>query len=363
MADDPIISEAARRARGRAAGSNDTSRLERHDWVAVDDGWEPDTDLPPLRTEVSIEVPRKVITRNSSPDVPFDRSINPYRGCEHGCIYCFARPTHAFLGWSAGLDFETQLIARPKAPELLENEFASRSYRPRPIALGTNTDPYQPIEKEHEIMRGLLDVLSRWNHPVTIVTKGSLIERDIDLLAPMAARGLVQVGVSVTTLDRYVARKMEPRVPGPKRRLRVIERLASAGIPVRVCASPMVPGLTDHELENILTAGRDAGARAGTYISLRLPLEVAPLFKEWLATEFPNRFDRVMRLVRDMHGGEEYSADWGKRMSGEGAVANLLKRRFETACARLRLATNLSPLRTDLFARPLAMGNQMSLFD
>jgi DNA repair photolyase len=363
MSNHPLLSEAARRARGRAAGSNDPGRFECHDRITIDDGWDHDAELPPLRTEVSIEEPRKVITRNSSPDLPFDRSINPYRGCEHGCIYCFARPTHAFLGWSPGLDFETQLIARPKTPEVLEKELGARSYKARPIALGTNTDPYQPIEKEHKVMRGILDVLSRWNHPVTIVTKGSLVERDIDLLAPMAARGLVQVGVSVTTLDRDVSRKMEPRVPAPERRLRVIETLASAGIPVRVCASPMIPGLTDHELESVLTAGRDAGAVGANYISLRLPLEVAPLFKEWLATEFPDRFNRVMRLVRDMHGGEEYSADWGKRMTGEGAFANLLKRRFQVACTRLGLLTEMTTLRKDLFARPLAVGNQMSLFD
>ncbi|NNL18089.1 MAG: PA0069 family radical SAM protein, partial [Boseongicola sp.] len=285
-------------ARGRAALSNRPGRFERFDRNSVDDGWEIDEDLPPVRTDVSLEIPRKIITRNTSPDVPFDRSINPYRGCEHGCIYCFARPTHAFLGLSPGLDFETRLIARPDAPELLAKELRARSYVPKVMAIGTNTDPYQPIEKEHRIMRRCLEVLRDFNHPVGIVTKGTLIERDTDILSDMAARNLVRVGISVTTLDARLSRSMEPRVPGPKRRLQTIRRLAEAGIPVRIQCAPVVPGLTDHELEKLLEAGKDAGAYAANWVMLRLPLEVAPLFKEWLEAEVPNKAAKVMARVR-----------------------------------------------------------------
>lgn len=349
-------------ARGRAACSNRVGRFERFDRDRVDDGWDIEEDLPPVRTDVSLEIPRKIITRNTSPDVPFDRSINPYRGCEHGCIYCFARPTHAYLGLSPGLDFETRLIARPEAPDLLAKELRAKSYRPAVLAIGTNTDPYQPIEKEHQIMRRCLEVLRDFKHPVGIVTKGTLIERDIDILRDMAAQDLVRVGISVTTLDAKLSRAMEPRVPSPKRRLKTIQRLSDAGIPVRIQCAPIVPGLTDHELEALLQAGKDAGAYAANWVMLRLPLEVAPLFKEWLEASFPNRAAKVMARVRETHGGREYDAEWGKRMRGSGTYAELIAHRFALACKRLELSGDVAPLRTDLFAPPVKSGDQLSLF-
>jgi len=353
--------EAARR-RGRGALSNAPSRFEAHGREAVDDGWVQPDDLPPLRTEISVERPRSVITRNASPDVSFDRSINPYRGCEHGCIYCFARPSHAWLGLSPGLDFETKLVARPEAPEVLERELARPSYSPATIAIGTNTDPYQPIERDWRVMRRVLEVLDAHDHPVAIVTKGTLIERDIDILGSMAARGLAKVGISVTTLDAGLSRKMEPRVPLPARRIETIRRLADAGIPVRVMVSPVVPGLTDHETEAILGAAAGAGARAASAILLRLPREVAGLFREWLAEAVPGRAAKVMARVREAHGGRDYDPEWGKRMQGEGAFAELHRRRFDIACRRLGLAGELEPLRTDLFRVPPKAGDQLELF-
>ena len=351
------------RIKGRAAGSNHAGRFERHIREVVDDGWETDPgDLPVLRTQTSIEVPRSVITYNRSPDLPFDRSINPYRGCEHGCVYCFARPSHAYLGLSPGLDFETRLIARPDAPQVLQRELAAKRYRVAPIAIGTNTDPYQPIEKDHEIMRACLRVLSDAGHPVAIVTKGALIERDIDILGPMARRGLVRVGISVTTLDTKLSRLMEPRAPAPARRLQMIRRLAEAGIPVRIMASPMIPALTDPEMEAILKAGRDAGARHASWIMLRLPAEVSPLVQEWLATHYPDRAGRIMQRLREMHGGKEYDATWHRRMRGEGPYAEMVAQRFDLAVKRLGLGTSAPPMRCDLFRAPVLPGAQMSLF-
>ncbi len=348
---------------GRGSASNPGGRFEALTVTAVDDGWCGDDDpLPVLRTHVSVEVPRSVITYNCSPDLPFDRSINPYRGCEHGCVYCFARPSHAYLGLSPGLDFETRLIARPDAPRVLRRELAAKRYQVAPIAIGTNTDPYQPIEKDHHIMRGLLEVLSEVNHPVAIVTKGSLIERDIDILSDMARRGLVRVGISVTTLDATLSRLMEPRVPAPKRRLQMIRRLAEAGVPVRVMASPMIPALTDPELEAILEAGRDAGARSASWIMLRLPHEVSPLMQEWLATHYPDRSGRIMALLRDMHGGKDYDAQWHKRMRGEGPYAQMIAQRFDLAVKRLGLSTLSPPMRCDLFRAPGADSAQLDLF-
>ena len=346
---------------GRAADSNAVGRYERETRVFEDDGWPPQDDLPPLRTETSLERPRKVITYNRSPDLPFDRSINPYRGCEHGCIYCFARPTHAWLGLSAGLDFETRLVARPEAPRLLIKELSARRYRPATIAIGTNTDPYQPIEKTHEITRSCLQVLSDFNHPVGIVTKGTLIERDIDILSDMAARGLVRVGISVTTLDPDLSRRMEPRAPAPARRLTTIRRLVKAGIQVRIMTSPIVPAINDHELEAMLVAGKEAGAIAASWIMLRLPLEVSPLFRDWLEAHFPDRAGRVMGLVRDMHGGQDYQADWHRRMRGAGAYAEMIAQRFSRIAKRLGFEDNLYDLRTDLFAVPPRAGDQLSL--
>ena len=314
-----------------------------------------------IRTEVMLERPRSVITRNTSPDISFDRSINPYRGCEHGCIYCFARPTHAYLGLSPGLDFETRLVARPDAAKVLRKELSARKYVPQPIAIGTNTDPYQPIEKRHRVMRQVLEVLAEFNHPVTIVTKGALIERDVDILGPMGQAGLARVGISVTTLDPGLSRLMEPRAPAPTRRLAAIRELSEAGCPVRVMVAPVIPALTDHELEAILSAGRDHGAVAASWIMLRLPLEVSPLFRDWLAVHYGDRAARIMARVREMHGGQDYSAEWGRRMRGEGTYAALIARRYEVAVKRLGLVQDLAPLRTDLFEVP-GRGRQLSLF-
>jgi DNA repair photolyase len=355
---DPVAS----RARARGAVSNRTGRFERHAREAADDGWHVAEDLPPLRTEVRLERPRTAITRNASPDVPFDRSINPYRGCEHGCIYCFARPSHAYLGWSPGLDFETKLVARPGAPEVLSRELARKGYAPGVIAIGTNTDPYQPIEKEYRIMRRLLEVLRDHRHPVSVVTKGTLVERDADILGDMGRMGLARVGISVTTLDPALSRRMEPRAPVPARRIETIRRLTEAGCPVRVMVSPMVPALTDHELEAILAEARRAGAVAASWIMLRLPLEVAPLFREWLERHCPDRAARVMGRVRELHGGRDYDPDWGRRMTGQGAFADLMRHRFAVAVRRLGLATDLPPLRTDLFGVPPKAGDQLELF-
>ncbi|WP_373635375.1 PA0069 family radical SAM protein [Yoonia sp. SS1-5] len=346
---------------GRAAGSNPDIRFDRLRAERIDDGWTPEAELPVLRTEVSEEQARRVITRNTSPDLSFDRSINPYRGCEHGCIYCFARPSHAFLGLSPGLDFETKLIARPNAAARLRAELSNPRYTPRTIAIGTNTDPYQPIEKERQIMRSVLEVLRDFNHPVAIVTKGTLIERDADILSEMAAKGLIRVGISVTTLDPKTSRLMEPRVPHPKARLRTIRRLTDAGVPIRAMVSPVVPALTDHELEAILTACHQAGAVAASSIVLRLPREVAPLFRDWLAEHYPDRAARVMGRVRELHGGKDYDPEFGKRMVGQGAWASMIQQRFALVTRKLGLDRRLPPLRTDLFARPPQPGDQLSL--
>ncbi|MAU45197.1 MAG: radical SAM protein [Yangia sp.] len=347
---------------GRGAASRETGRFERLAYEDTDDGWDRDEELPPLRTEVSEERPRSLIAYNVSPDIPFDRSINPYRGCEHGCIYCFARPSHAYLGLSPGLDFETRLIARPDAPEVLSRELRARRYQPQTIAIGTNTDPYQPIERDRGIMRACLEVLRDFKHPVAIVTKGTLIERDIDILSEMASQGLARVGISVTTLDADLARRMEPRVPQPKRRLATIRKLHEAGIEARIMVSPVVPALTDHEMERILEAGAEAGAIAASWIMLRLPLEVSPLWQSWLAEHYPDRAARVMARLREMHGGQEYSAKWHHRMRGEGHYAEIIAQRFRKAARRLGLDRKLPPLRTDLFQPPARAGDQLSLF-
>ncbi len=361
MESSKIRQVSADRRRGRGATSNQAGRFEAFSTDRCHDGWVEQPD-PVLRTEVSIESPRQVITRNSSPDLPFDRSINPYRGCEHGCIYCFARPTHAYLGFSPGLDFETRLIARPNAPERLAAELRRASYRPAPIAIGTNTDPYQPIEREYRIMRGILQVLLEHRHPVTIVTKGTLIERDLDLLSQLAEQNLVHVGISVTTLDPKISRRMEPRVPSPVRRLKMIEALTKAGIPTRVMVAPVVPALTDHELEAILINCRNAGATSASYILLRLPREVAPLFQDWLQDAFPNRAAGVMARMREMRGGEEYQPEFTRRMVGQGEYARLLAHRFKIACRRLALMRDLPPLEGTQFQVPPQSGDQLSLF-
>ncbi|TMV08716.1 PA0069 family radical SAM protein [Ruegeria sediminis] len=349
-------------APGRGAVSNHAGRFERHETAAFDDGWDNEEETPVLQTVVRDEVARSLITYNRSPDLPFDRSINPYRGCEHGCVYCFARPTHAYLGLSPGLDFETRLIARPNAAEVLRRELAARSYKVAPIAIGTNTDPYQPIEKDRQITRACLEVLKDTRHPVAIVTKGALIERDLDILAHMARDGLVRVGISLTTLDAGLSRRMEPRAPAPLRRLRTIERLARAGVPVRVMTSPLIPGLTDHELEALLQAARDSGADAASWIMLRLPREVSQLWQEWLAAHEPGRADKVMTRLREMHGGRDYDPRWGHRMLGEGRYAEMIAQRFRAAVKRIGLEIETAPLRSDLFVRPERAGAQLSLF-
>ena len=350
--------------RARGAASNPEGRFEQLTRVAEPDGWDADEGAaPPLRTELRAERPRSAINPVRSPDLPFDRSLNPYRGCEHGCIYCFARPSHGYLGLSAGLDFETRLVVRPGIAAVLGSELRRPGYRPRPLAIGTNTDPYQPVEGRQKVMREVLKVLRDFRHPVAIVTKGTLIERDLDILSDMAAQGLVRVGVSVTTLDAALARRMEPRCPTPARRLAVIGRLSAAGVPVRVMVSPVVPGLTDPELERILQAAARAGADAASWIMLRLPWEVSELFAEWLAAHYPDRAAKVMARLREMHGGKPYSAEWGKRMRGEGHYAEMIAGRFRLACKRLRLDRPQPDLRCDLFRPPLRKGDQMRLFD
>ncbi|GES42508.1 DNA repair photolyase [Rhizobium sp. ERR 922] len=349
------------RRRGRGAGLNPSGRFEPQQREAFDDGWQSWEELPPFKTEVQVEKPRTAITRNESPDIPFDRSINPYRGCEHGCIYCFARPTHAYMGLSAGLDFESKLFAKPDAAKLLERELAKPGYKPRVIAIGTNTDPYQPIEKEWRIMRQILEVLNRANHPVAIVTKSALIMRDIDILKEMAAKNLVRVGLSVTTLDRKLARTMEPRAATPPRRLEAIQALSEAGIRTSIMVAPIIPALNDHEIERILDAGKAAGALEASYVILRLPLEVSPLFRDWLLQHYPDRYRHVMSLIRSMRGGKDYDAEFGKRMKGAGPYAWQISRRFEMATRRLALTRRNIALRDDLFVPPDGSGVQLSL--
>lgn len=349
--------------KARGSRQNPKNKFDRLETIGFDDGWD-DAHIAPkiLRTSVTEEVPRRVISYNRSPDLPFDRSINPYRGCEHGCSYCYARPSHGYLGLSAGIDFETRLIARPQAAMVLRQELANPKYVVKPIAIGTNTDPYQPVEKKYEITRSCLQVLADCQHPVAIITRGALVERDIDILAPMAARGLTRVGISITTLDRDLARKMEPRAPSPSRRLEMIRQLADAGIPVRVMASPLIPGLTDHELEAILAASKKAGACSASWIALRLPREVSDLIQDWLATHQPNKSARVLSHLRSMHGGALYRSDWGSRMRGEGPYAALIEQRFKSAIRRLGLREKVPKLTCDLFQAPVAASAQMELF-
>jgi DNA repair photolyase len=350
------------RRRGRGTLSNASGRYEPVARIAFDDGWQSLDELPPFKTEVQADATRKVITRNESPDISFDRSINPYRGCEHGCVYCFARPTHAYLGLSPGLDFETKLFMKPDAPQLLERELSAASYSPRTIAIGTNTDPYQPIEKKYEIMRSILQVLERAGHPVGIVTKSALVTRDIDILSRMAERNLAKVAISVTTLDPTLARTMEPRAAAPARRLEALRQLSEAGIPTTVMVAPVIPAINDADIERILDAASLAGVRGAGYVMLRLPLEVRDLFKEWLMANYPDRFRHVMKLVREMRGGKDYDSTWGKRQTGEGPYAWLVGRRFEAACERLGLNKNKSRLTTEHFQKPMKGTEQLSLF-
>lgn len=350
------------RLRARGARDNVVGRYERHARVAVDDGWDMPEEERLLRTEVRCEVARSALSWNRSPDLPFDRSVNPYRGCEHGCVYCYARPSHAYLNLSPGLDFETRLIARPGIGAVLAREIGAKAYRVAPVAIGTNTDPYQPCEAEYRVMREVLEVLRDWHHPVAITTKGTLIERDLDILGVMGRAGLCRVGISVTTLDAGLSRALEPRAPLPVRRLAVIRRLAEAGCPVRVMVAPVIPGLTDPELEAILTAARDAGAVAASWIMLRLPREVAGMFRAFVEARLPGQAGKIMARVREVHGGRDYDPAFGTRMRGEGIWATLIEQRFSKALARLGLDQRQPGLRCDLFARPPAAGDQLTLF-
>ena len=349
------------RVRGRGAGLNMSGRFEVNTREVFDDGWSSLEDLAPFKTEVQIEKPRTIITRNQSPDLSFDRSINPYRGCEHGCVYCFARPTHAYMGLSAGVDFEARLFAKPDAPRLLERELSRPGYKVQPIAIGTNTDPYQPVEKQWRIMRQLLEVLEAAGHPVGIVTKSALVMRDIDILSRMASKGLARVALSVTTLDRKLARTMEPRAATPERRLEAIRALSDAGIPVSAMVAPVIPGLNDHEIERILDSVKAAGADAAGFVMLRLPIEVSPLFRDWLLRHYPDRYRHVMSLIRSMRGGKDYDAEFGKRMRGTGPYAWQIARRFDLTAKRLGLNVRKAPLRTDHFVPPHGEGVQLSL--
>ena len=352
---------AADRRNGRGAATDRAGRYEPIGYEPLDDGWESLAQLEALTTEVQ-EVPaRRIITRNSSPDIGFGRSINPYRGCEHGCIYCFARPTHAFLGLSPGLDFETKLFAKTNAGVALERELADPVYRPRTIAIGTNTDPYQPIERRYRIMRRILEVLSATNHPVGIVTKSALVLRDLDLLHPMAERGLVKVALSVTTLNRKLARAMEPRASTPDKRLETMAKLVDAGVPTSVMVAPVIPGLTDMEIERIMERAAAVGVKNAGYVLLRLPLEIADLFTEWLKANCPDRANRVLALMRSARSGKLYDAKWGERMVGEGPYAWMIGRRFEIAAERLGLNKESVAIRTDLFTPPVLPGQQLRL--
>jgi len=350
-------------ARGRASRSNASGRFSAQAREAYDDGWGDDDKHPrQAATTLTAERARTIISRNDSPDLGFDRTINPYRGCEHGCIYCYARPTHAYLDLSPGLDFETKLFFKPDAARLLEAELSKPGYTPARIQLGANTDPYQPIERELGVTREILEVLARFNHPVGITTKSILVTRDIDLLAPMARKNLVFVALSVTTQDRKLARAMEPRASTPDRRFEAISQLSAAGIPVIIGASPMIPSLTDHELEAILERGAAAGATIAYYSALRLPLEIKDLFREWLAAERPDAAARVISLVQQMHGGRDYNPDYHVRMRGQGPIAQLLRRRFQVACERLSLGRRVEDLSTEHFSKPPAAGDQLTLF-
>lgn len=348
--------------RGRGARSNRSGRFEREARVEFDDGWESLAELGAWRTEVRNETAKSIISTNDSPDLSFDRSINPYRGCEHGCIYCYARPTHCYFGHSAGLDFETILYAKHNAAELLEAELAKPGYEPRTIALGAVTDPYQPIERDLRITRSILEVLDRVGHPVGIVTKSAGVLRDLDILSRLAERRLVRVAISVTTLDRRLARSMEPRAATPPKRLEAIRRLSEAGVPVTAMVAPIVPALNDSEIEAILEAASAAGATYAGYVLLRLPLELKSLFREWLETDYPDRAARVISLLRSMHGGKDYVSTFGHRQRGSGPYAEQIATRFRLAIKRLGLNSRSSGgLRTDLFRRPVGAGGQLSL--
>jgi len=349
--------------RGRGARSNRSGRFEAEVREAFDDGWTADDALATaIATSVSPERAKTIITHNDSPDVGFSASINPYRGCEHGCIYCYARPAHAYMGLSAGLDFESKLFFKPEAARLLERELSDPRYKPEIIHIGGNTDPYQPQERKLRVTRQVLEVLERFNHPFSIISKSALILRDLDVISSMSTKNLVRVAISITTLDRRLARSMEPRAATPEKRLEAVRRLAGAGVPVIVMFAPCIPGLNDHEMEGVLQRAAEAGARGAGYVALRLPLEIKDLFEEWLATDHPDRASRVMSLIRQIRGGKAYDSQWGKRMKGEGPIAALMSRRFATAKQRYGLAEPLPPLDLTHFRIPPQAGDQLQLF-
>ncbi|WP_297322876.1 PA0069 family radical SAM protein [uncultured Bartonella sp.] len=360
--DSAMLRLAENKVKGRGAALNPAGRFERRSDRLFYDGWDLDDDACPLDTSVQVEKACSIITHNDSPDIFFDRSINPYRGCEHGCIYCFARPSHSFMGLSAGVDFETKLFAKPDAARLLELELSKPGYKPKIIAIGTNTDPYQPVEKKWQIMRQVLEVLDKSNHPVCITTKSALVVRDGDILSSMAKRKLVRVALSLTTLDRKLARSMEPRASTPQRRLWAIKELSGMGVPVSVMMAPVIAGLNDHEIEKILFAAKNAGATDAGYAMLRLPYEVAPLFKDWLLREYPDRYRRVMQLTRDMRGGKDYDANWKSRMCGTGPFAKLVADRFRLAWQRFGFSQRHMKLATGCFKAPLEVARQLSFF-
>ncbi len=359
--DDPVIPD--RPVKGRGAVSNPTGRFEPALRQRIDDGWArpEDDELPPPQTTVKVDATRTILARNDSPDIGFDRSINAYRGCEHGCVYCFARPTHAYFGLSSGMDFETKIFIKPEAGRLLDAELRKRSYLPAPIAMGTNTDPYQPLEREHRITRGVLEVLRAFNHPFTIITKNHLVTRDLDILGPMGKENLCRVGLSVTTLDRDLARKMEPRASTPSRRIEAIRILAEAGVPAGVMAAPMIPALNDMELEKILETAAGAGATWASHTVLRLPHEIKDLMREWLEAHAPLKANHVLSLVREMRGGKLNDPNFGSRMRGEGAYAEALSLRARLAKKRYGLDRELAPLDCSRFRPPARAGDQLSL--
>ncbi|MGE0666655.1 MAG: PA0069 family radical SAM protein [Sphingomonadales bacterium] len=349
--------------RGRGSATRTAGRFERFQTEQFDDGWETaGEEPPPLRTTVQPDTARSVISYNQSPDIHFDRSINPYRGCEHGCVYCFARPTHAYLGLSPGLDFESRLFAKLDAPELLDRELRKKGYQPAMIALGVNTDCYQPIEREHRITRRILEVLSAFNHPVSIITKSQLILRDLDILSDMAGRQLVMAAVSLTSLDRDLARRMEPRAATPPRRLATLEALNKAGVPTTVMTAPLIPGLNDHEIDALLQAARDVGTRRAGYVLLRMPFEIKDLFRDWLAENYPDRASKVINLIRGARGGKDYDSEFFTRGKGKGPYAELLGQRFRAACRRLEMNLAPHPVDYSKFAPPPARGDQLKLF-
>ncbi len=357
------MSASPQQARGRGARSNASGRYEAEARETFDDGWTPDDPEPhQLRITVSPEAARVIISRNDSPDIGFNASINPYRGCEHGCIYCYARPAHAYMGLSPGLDFETKLFFKPDAARLLEAELRRTRYKPERIHIGGNTDPYQPQERKLRITRGLIEVLNRFRHPYSVITKSALVLRDLDLLAEGGRSNLVRVAISITTLDRRLARSMEPRAATPEKRLEAVRQLSAVGVPVMVMFAPAIPGLNDHELEAVLERAAEAGAKNAGYVALRLPLEIKDLFQEWLDTDHPDRARRVMSLVRQMRGGKDYDAQWGQRMQGTGAYADLLKTRFDAARRRYGLDTGWSAADVSGFRLPSQQGDQIDMF-